>query len=343
VTADSIGAGRYSLERELGRGGMATVWLAHDHELGREVAVKVLAAPIAADTELRARFLREARVAARLSHPNVVGVFDAGEDGDRLYIVMEYVPGESLAHALRRRTRFPVDEAVAVVTGACAALEQAHAAGLVHRDVKPGNLLLRPDGVVKLADFGIAHAAEETRLTQAGAVLGTAAYLAPEQAAGEPVTPAADVYALGAVLYELLTGRCARRIDGPADLAALTRGTPVTPVRELAPEVPEQLEAIVMRSLARNPAYRPPTAGALARELAGGPPTTVPGWRRTSRRQTAVLGAAAVAAAGLAAGLTAAFAGDGDGRPARVEPVPRADDPAARARALAEWLRDRSR
>ena len=194
----SVGRGRYRLERPLGHGGMATVYLAHDVELDRPVAVKLLAESLAGDQAFRRRFLREARLAARLSHPNVVGVYDAGEAEDgRPYIVMEYVDGSTL----EGRGRLPPREAVGLAVQACHGLAHAHAAGLVHRDVKPHNLLLRSDGTLKVADFGIARAAEATALTQVGTVLGTAAYLAPEQATGGEVTPATDVYSLGAVLY----------------------------------------------------------------------------------------------------------------------------------------------
>ena len=221
MSASSVGGGRYRLERPLGHGGMASVYLAHDAELDRPVAVKLLAESLAGDTAFRRRFLREARLAARLSHPNVVAVFDAGEaDGGRPYIVMEYVEGTTLED----RGPLPPAEGVALAVQACHGLAHAHAAGLVHRDVKPHNLLLRTDGTLKVADFGIARAAEATALTQVGTVLGTAAYLAPEQAAGEEVTAAADVYSLGAVLYELLTGRPPYE---PASLAAVG-GSPFT-------------------------------------------------------------------------------------------------------------------
>ena len=186
---------------------MAVVYLARDIELDRAVAVKLLAENLAGDPSFEKRFVREARLAARLSHPNVVSVYDAGEDGGRPYIVMEYVEGETLADLLARRGRIPPDEARGLALQAANGLAHAHAAGLVHRDVKPQNLILRGDGTLKIADFGIARAAEATALTQAGTVLGTAAYLSPEQALGEEVGPAADVYSLGAVLYELLTGR----------------------------------------------------------------------------------------------------------------------------------------
>jgi serine/threonine protein kinase len=204
VSAPAVSGGRYRLERPLGRGGMATVYLAHDEQLDRAVAVKLLAENLADDATFRKRFLREARLAARLSHPNVVNIYDAGETEDgRPYIVMEHVQGMTLADLMRQRGRLSAAEAAGLAVQACRGLAHAHAAGLVHRDVKPQNLLLGPGGTLKVADFGIARAAETTALTQAGTVLGTAAYLSPEQATGEEVTSAADVYSVGAVLYQL--------------------------------------------------------------------------------------------------------------------------------------------
>ena len=255
---------RYRQMQVLGHGGMATVELAHDLELDRPVAIKRLAANLATNDEFKQRFVREARLAARLSHPNIVAVYDVGEDDGLPFIVMEYVDGETLADLLHRRGRLEPDEAVALALQACAGLETAHEAGLVHRDVKPQNLLVTPGGTVKIADFGIARSLDGTQLTQAGTVLGTAGYLAPEQAAGETVTAAADVYALGAVLYELLTGRPPYVADSLAELAARQREGTIVPVRELAPEVPAAIEDAVMHALARDPEYRPPSAEALA-------------------------------------------------------------------------------
>jgi len=208
---------------------MASVYLGRDGELERRVAVKLLAASVGRDDELRRRFARESRLAARLSHPNVVAVFDAGEDGGRPYIVMEYVEGETLADVLRRRGALPTEEAAEIAGQVAAGLAHAHAQGLVHRDVKPQNLLVSGDGRVKIADFGVARGDDLSQLTQAGTVLGTAAYLSPEQAAGSSVGPASDVYSLGAVLYELLTGRTPYRFDSLADLAAPRNPPPAPP------------------------------------------------------------------------------------------------------------------
>jgi serine/threonine-protein kinase len=344
--APSLG-GRYLIERPLGHGGMATVYLAHDEELHRPVAVKLLAENLAGDAAFRERFLREARLAARLSHPNVVSVYDAGETEDgRPYIVMEYVPGSTLAGL----GPIAPGEAIELAAQACRGLAHAHAAGLVHRDVKPQNLLLREDGMVKVADFGIARAAETTALTQIGTVLGTAAYLSPEQALGEEVTAAADVYSLGAVLYELFTGRPPYEFESLADLAAKQSGGEIVPVGELAPGVPPRVEDAVMRSLARNPAYRPASAAAFARELGAGDVPTVPlpapaPPRRRNRLWPAL--AALVVLAAVILGVVLATRGGGSSPPPRprqtaVRPIPRGANAQQQAQGIAAWLRARA-
>ena len=251
MTVEAIAGGRYRVERVLGDGAMAKVLLAHDAELGREVAVKLLDEGLAADPSFRARFAREARVAAGLSHPNVVTVFDVGEVDGRPFIVMELVPGHTLEERLRRDGTLPADDVLAIARQVCAGLEHAHANGLVHRDLKPGNLIERDDGTIKIADFGIARAVEGTELTEAGTVVGTAAYLAPEQAEAGTVTPATDLFALGVVLYELLTGRQPWKVESLAQLAGRRELTP--------PELPAGHSARSARgdrALARNPTPR---------------------------------------------------------------------------------------
>jgi serine/threonine-protein kinase len=335
---------------------MASVHLARDTELDRPVALKLLAENLSGDESVHRRFVREARLAASLSHPNVVSVFDAGDDGGRPYIVMEYVDGENLAELLARRGRIPPDEARGLALQAAQGLAHAHAARLVHRDVKPQNLILRRDGTLKIADFGIARAAEATALTQAGTVLGTAAYLSPEQALGEEVTPATDVYSLGVVLYELLTGRTPFQVETLDDLAQRP-AMEVAPVRELVPGVPRDLEDVVMHCLARNPEYRPRDGAQLAAELALvdaaatkpllGPPRRE--WFRDRRLMWAAVAGLLVLATVL---LAVVIASGGSSKPPggtavtveqpKVQPIPRGTDAQEQARNIAAWLRQHS-
>jgi serine/threonine-protein kinase len=316
-------------------------------ELHRTVAVKLLAEHLAEDEEFRERFLREARIAARLAHPNVVAVYDAGEDDGRPYIVMEVVEGETLAAVLQREGRLPAGQVAALGMQAAAGLAHAHAHGLVHRDVKPQNLLIRGDGVLKVADFGIARAAEATRrLTQIGTILGTADYLAPEQALGEDVTPAADVYALGAVLYQALTGRTPFRADSLVQLLTALQQDPIVPPGELVDGVPPSLEEAVMRCLARNPEYRPASAAEVGRLLAGGPeaptrplpPPMRRGVERRRRPRRAILAALIALVALLAVVFVLLATSGGTSRPA-APPPDRPNHPALQAKDLAAWLR----
>jgi eukaryotic-like serine/threonine-protein kinase len=353
----TLAAGRYRVERTLGSGGMAVVYLAHDEELHRRVAIKVLAEHLAGDDSFRARFLQESKLAGRLSHPNVVQVYDAGETEGSPYIVMEYVPGDTIA----QRGKLSYREAVPLALQACAGLQHAHAAGLVHRDVKPANLLVREDDVLKIADFGIARAAELTRLTEHGTVLGTAAYLSPEQAAGEEVTTATDIYSLGAVVYELLTGRPPYKFESLAELAAQQKGGIITPLRDLESSVPEPVEAAVMHALAREPRFRPASAADFADELAAASELPVepllataitePLHSRTYRSVPGssawlwIVGAAAVATVAVVLGLLSLGGGGSSNkpRPVRIQSPARGATPAAEARNLSAWLRAHSR
>src|SRR4051794_35279077 len=251
--------GRYRLERGLGAGGMSTVFLAQDSVLERGVAVKLLAEHLSDDEDFVARFRREALAAARLQHPNIVQVFDSGEDetSGRHYIVMEYVDGPSGADLLRTEGTLAVDETVAVIRDACHGLDYAHRAGVVHRDVKPGNLLVAAEtGAVKLADFGIAKAAEQTRITQVGSVLGTAAYLSPEQARGDEAGPASDIYSLGVCTYQFLAGRLPHEYVSLTELALKQQEERVEPITEYRPEVPAELDHAIRLSLERDPDAR---------------------------------------------------------------------------------------
>ncbi|HEX2413461.1 MAG TPA: protein kinase [Solirubrobacteraceae bacterium] len=257
MSDDGLFAGRYKLERRLGVGGMATVQLAMDTRLERHVAVKLLAEHLAEDSNFVSRFRREALAAARLVHPNIVQVFDFGLDEatHRNFIVMEFVDGPSCAEILRQRGTLPADEAVDILGQSCRGLDYAHRHGVVHRDVKPGNLLLNRDEMVKLADFGIAKAAEQSDITKVGSVLGTAAYLAPEQARGEPAGPASDLYALGVVAYQLMAGRLPYDAASLTDLARLQEAGPPPRLDELA-DVPSALALAVARALHRDPTQR---------------------------------------------------------------------------------------
>ena len=266
-------AGRYRVDRRLGAGGMSTVFLATDTVLERSVAIKLLAEHLAEDEAFVIRFRNEALAAARLQHPNVVQVFDSGEDdgSHRHYIVMEYVEGPSCADLLREHKLLDVEDSVRIVADACHGLDYAHRAGVVHRDVKPGNLLVANEtGTTKLADFGIAKAAEQTRVTQVGSVLGTAAYLSPEQARGDEAGPASDIYSLGVCAYQFLAGRLPHEYGSLTELALKQQEEYVEPIGVHRPDVPHELDDAVRACLARDPASRYASALDMARSLEAG-------------------------------------------------------------------------
>ncbi|MBW3548488.1 MAG: Stk1 family PASTA domain-containing Ser/Thr kinase [Actinobacteria bacterium] len=259
---------RYELHRRIARGGMADVFLARDSLLDRPVALKVLFPEFATDPSFVQRFRREARAAANLSHPNIVSVYDWGEEDGTYFIVMEYVEGRSLAQIIRDEGRLHPDRAADVTSDIAAALGFAHRNGVVHRDVKPGNVIISPSGQVKVADFGIARAiSTQENLTQAGTVMGTAAYFSPEQARGEKVDPRSDVYSLGVVLYEMLTGRPPFTGDSPVAVAYKHVQETPRPPRERNADIPADLDAIVLRAMAKNADDRYPSAEDLRSDL----------------------------------------------------------------------------
>ena len=264
-------ANRYELGQTLGAGGMARVVQAHDRVLDREVAVKLLRSDIASDPLVRERFLGEARTAVRFTHPNAVTVYDAGQDGRQPWIAMELIAGQDLSERLATSGRLEEVEAVAVADAVLAALEAAHRNGMVHRDVKPGNIMLLDDGGVKLADFGIAKSVQDATagLTQTGQIIGTAKYLSPEQVDGKPAAPASDVYALGCVLYEMLTGEAPYVADTAIAIALAHTRDPVPDVRDARPDVSPAVAAAVSRAMAKNPAERFADAGDMRRALQG--------------------------------------------------------------------------
>jgi serine/threonine protein kinase len=272
VSTEQVIHERYRLQGRLGIGGMSTVHRAFDTRLEREVAIKLLAEHLAEDDTFVSRFRREALAAARLVHPNIVQVFDFGLDArtGQHFIVMELVDGPSCAQLLRDRRVLALDETLDIIGQACRGLDHAHRNGVVHRDVKPGNLLVGGDGEVKLADFGIARATDQSSITQVGSVLGTAAYLAPEQARGEEAGPAADLYALAVVTYQLLSGRLPYEAASLSELTLKQQREAPTPLDVVNPQVPPTLARAVARGLALDPAVRYEGALAMGEALRGG-------------------------------------------------------------------------
>ena len=318
-------ADRYELEQPLGGGAMSAVWLARDRELERKVAVKLLA-----NDADRTRFEREAHAVAALSHPNICQLYDYGEAEDGPYMILEYLPGGTLEDRLAGDGPLPDDEVTRIAREIAAGLAHAHERSLVHRDLKPANILFDAEDRAKIGDFGIARIAGAGVLTQAGTVLGTAAYISPEQAAGEQATPASDVYSFGAILYRMLTGRTPFVSDSAMELVRMHRDEEPPPVERHRPDAPAALGALAYAALAKDPAERPRDGGALLTELTAGagattllatapteaigpsaaaPPTQVlprAGRRRSGRRALLPLAVAAIALV-AAAGVGAAY------------------------------------
>ncbi len=287
--------GRYTIERPLGSGGMAEVFLAHDGVLDRDVALKVLRSQYAGDEEFYERFRREATSAAGLSHPNIVQVYDRGETADgTCYIAMEYVSGGTLKERLDERGPMEPQRALAVAGQVAEALWAAHERGVIHRDIKPQNILVTDMGHLKVTDFGIARAASAATISATNAVFGTAGYLSPEQALGEPATPRSDLYSLGIVLYELLTGVVPYRADNPVAVCMKHVTEPLTPPPRLDPTLPQAVDAHLVKMLAQDPAHPPESASEVLDDIEGvrrgaPPPAPIPrtGTPRLGVRKTA--------------------------------------------------------
>ncbi|CAN5754205.1 hypothetical protein BH23ACT12_BH23ACT12_19070 [soil metagenome] len=258
---------RFEIDSLIARGGMATVFKGTDLTLGRTVAIKVLSDDLAQDPSFVTRFRLEAQAAASLTHPNIVAVYDTGSDGETHYIVMEYLEGRTLHQILNEDGTVPPEEVASIGANVAQALAEAHEKGIVHRDVKPGNIMIGRNGAAKVMDFGIAKAATAGNLTQVGSILGTVAYLSPEQARGEPVDGRSDIYSLGALLYQMLTGSLPLKGDTYAEMVHKLNNQDPSPPSDTNPAIPKKLDAVIMRSLAKDPADRYQTGTEMATDL----------------------------------------------------------------------------
>ncbi len=258
---------RYQIIKLIGKGGMADVYLALDSILNREVAVKVLRNELAEDSVAIERFAREANAATKLSHPNIVDIYDVGQDGDKHYIVMEYIRGVTLKDLLRRRGPIPFKESVWIMKQLSSALMEAHKNGIIHRDIKSQNIMIKDDGTVKIADFGIALAKGISNITSENSVVGSVHYLAPELSQGEQATMQSDIYSLGIVFYELITGKVPYEGDTAVQIAVLHVRNDVPSIRELDNSIPQSVENIIIKATARNLDERYPNAALLLRDL----------------------------------------------------------------------------
>jgi serine/threonine-protein kinase len=359
LTAETLENGRYELGDRLGHGGMATVYLAEDTKLGRPVAIKLLADNLAHDDGFRERFMREARLAAQLDHPNVVKVFDVSGDEDRPFIVMELVDGGTLGDRLDQRRRMDANEAIELLVQGCRGLGHAHERKLVHRDVKPHNLLIRgADGCVKVADFGIARAAEDTRLTRTGSVIGTERYMAPEQLHGGRVSPATDVYSLGVVATELLGPERAPLLGSVVDRCLSEdprqRYRDANELCDALSAVDDAADGAITTPIAARGPGRDVTAPTAAVPIPPGAkdPTVTRRARRGRARGWALAALALAAGVAVAAVLATSIGGDegGDGGGRTTIPVvegpaqnaPELAEPSQQAPALSDWIRANS-
>ena len=321
---------RYHVRSRIAHGGMATVYLATDTRLDREVALKVMHADLARDAEFVGRFIGEAKSVARLSHPNVVAVYDQGDDGQYLFLAMEYVPGRTLRALLRERGWLPWNEALGIMDPVLAGLSAAHQAGIVHRDVKPENVLITPDGRVKVVDFGLARASAAMGQTRAGVIIGSVAYIAPEQVTGAATDARTDVYAAGIMAFEMMTGRQPYTGESPLAVAYAHVNSDVPAISDLVTGIPPAVDQLVRSATSRDPQRRPPNADAFLRAVralrgASEPGESITGsWAVPAETDAAAIASGSRAlvvgsefeGAGLTgAGLTGAgFAGAGFGR-----------------------------
>lgn len=256
MSAKNMIANRYEVVQHLGQGGMADVFLAVDTILNRHVAVKILRADLSTDTTSILRFEREAHAATSLSHRNIVEVYDVGDYKGHHYIVMEYVQGKNLKQVIKDRAPLLNEEAVDIMKQLVSAISEAHKRGIIHRDIKPQNIIVKSDGTIKILDFGIATAKGSMQLTQANNVMGSVHYLAPELAKGEPATAQSDIYAMGIVLYEMLTGDVPFKADQAVQIALMHMRDPLPSIRQINPQVPQSLENVVLKAAAKNPNER---------------------------------------------------------------------------------------
>src|SRR5919206_429431 len=258
--------GRYRILRKLGSGGMANVYLAEDEDLGRRVAIKIMSDRYADDDTFSERFRREAKAAAALSHPNIVSIYDRGQADGTPYIAMEVIEGRSLKELVLARGPLPLDQAIDFTKQILAALRFAHRNGIIHRDIKPHNILIGAENRLKVTDFGIARAGA-SQMTEVGSIMGTAQYLSPEQARGAPVTAASDLYSVGIVLYEMLTGQVPFSGDSAIEIAMKHLNELPRPPSKIRPEIPPELDQVVLRALAKAPEDRYQTAEEFAEDL----------------------------------------------------------------------------
>lgn len=325
--------GQYQILGELGRGGMAIVYRAYQPALNRTVAIKVLPPQLALDASFVQRFMLEARNAARLDHPNIVTIHDVGQADGVYFIVMQEAQGEPLNSLIQREGRLTPDRALAILTQVAAALDYAHAQGLVHRDIKPGNVIVGPGDKAVLTDFGIARAVEGARLTQTGAIMGTPEYMSPEQAKGEAVGPATDIYSLGIILYEMMAGKTPFKADSTPAVLYKQVHEQAAPVRSVARDLPPAIDGVLARALAKSPGQRFRTAGAMAQALRDAITAKVETGPASQRRTIALL-AALGAIAIVAVALIALLAG-GDGVDPAATPPAQAEPPSAATKGVA--------